>query len=289
MTHDLRFSPFVALSDGSPSLEEITNATKNATGSLDPLGISSIGNLCWNNAINSIGLVSGTVEDEIVPILRRLVASHLADTASKVLILHTNHSAIAGDSCPLLTPLWPPPRVLVSPQASERILTGYQTFNGSVTPISFPDTSLTLRHVLAIFTPPHDMPGGSTILGTVQYILSQLQEPFDLQRFGELVDGETWSEEGATFIALRQTLLTKLLSPAGDEDPEDMVRQITLVDLTDSVLNSTRLDSAIMDIAVHNFLRHSTERKTIGLSFLAPSSNDDRLLAPQFSPIISSI
>ncbi|KIM24810.1 hypothetical protein M408DRAFT_229455 [Serendipita vermifera MAFF 305830] len=111
MTHDLRFSPFVALSEGSPSLEEITNTT---TGSLDPLGISSIGNLCWNNAINSIGLVSGTVDDEIVPILRRLVASHLTDTTSKVLILYTNHSAVAGGSCSLLSPSWPPPRVLVS-------------------------------------------------------------------------------------------------------------------------------------------------------------------------------
>ncbi|KIM24813.1 hypothetical protein M408DRAFT_229474 [Serendipita vermifera MAFF 305830] len=261
--HERSFSPFVAFSEGSPSLEDIATATTNATGSLDPLGISSIGNLCWNKSINSIGLVSGTVEDETIPILRRLVTSYLTDTTSKVLILHTDHSAVFGGSCSLLASSWPPPRVLVSPQAPESVFSTCQTFNASVTPISFPDTSLTLRHVLAIFTPPHDMPGSSTVLGAVQYILSQLQEPFDLQRFGELVDGEKWSEEAATFIALRQTLLTKLLSPAGVEDPEDMARQITLVDLTDPVLNSTRLDSVIMDIAVHDFLRHTAERKMI--------------------------
>ncbi|KIM24811.1 hypothetical protein M408DRAFT_229464 [Serendipita vermifera MAFF 305830] len=55
-----------------------------------------------------------------------------------------------------------------------------------------------------------------------------------------------------------------------------MARRITLVDLTDPVLNSTRLDSAIMDIAVHDFLRHSAERKMIILTncqqYLMPTS-----------------
>jgi hypothetical protein len=65
-------------------------------------------------------------------------------------------------------------------------------------------------------------------------------------------------------MALRQTLLTKLLSPAGDDDNEETPRRIKLVDLTDPVLQSTGLDSAIMVIAMHDFMRSTGGRKIIG-------------------------
>jgi hypothetical protein len=82
--------------------------------------------------------------------------------------------------------------------------------------------------------------------------------------FIELVDQEKWSEEGANFMALRQTLLTKLLSPAGDDGIEDTSRRITLVDLTDPILQSTELDSSIMVIAMRDFIRSTPGRKMIG-------------------------
>lgn len=57
----------------------------------------------------------------------------------------------------------------------------YSANGGVASPIAFNDNSITLRHVLALFTPPPAMQGSSAILGTVQLIVSQLRPPFDLQ------------------------------------------------------------------------------------------------------------
>jgi hypothetical protein len=78
------------------------------------------------------------------------------------------------------------------------------------------------------------------------------------------VDQEEWSDEGANFMALRQTLLTKMLSPAGEDELEETSRRITLVDLTDRILQSTGLDNAIMAIVIRDFIRSTTGRKVIG-------------------------
>jgi len=77
-----------------------------------------------------------------------------------------------------------------------------------------------------------------------------------------MVDQENWSEEAANFLALRQTLLTRLLSLTLEELPED--RQMTVVDLTDAVLRNTGLDSAIMDVALHDFVQSPGGKKLIG-------------------------
>ena len=66
-------------------------------------------------------------------------------------------------------------------------------------------------------------------------------------------------------MALRQTLLTKLLSPRLDDIHEEEPRRVTLVDLTDSVLWSTALDSAIMDIALCDFISSTRGKKMIGM------------------------
>jgi len=68
-------------------------------------------------------------------------------------------------------------------------------------------------------------------------------------------------------MALRQTLLTKLLSPRLDNIHEEKRRRITLLDLTDSVLCSTALDSAIMDIALFDFISSTSGKKMIGMLF----------------------
>jgi hypothetical protein len=134
----------------------------------------------------------------------------------------------------------------------------------------------------------------SRILTTVQYVVSQLstEGPFDLQgmherslcfsarfhmtkfpAFIQLIEQEKWDDEGATFIALRQTLLTSLLAPYEDDLDHANVQSIfnslskVVLDLTDPILCSTRLDGVLMDMALHAFLNPSidqTERTMIG-------------------------
>jgi len=62
------------------------------------------------------------------------------------------------------------------------VVKSYASDGALVAPIVFTEASVTLRHILALFTPPEKMPGASSILGTIQLIISQLEEPFDLQR-----------------------------------------------------------------------------------------------------------
>jgi hypothetical protein len=85
-----------------------------------------------------------------------------------------------------------------------------------------------------------------------------------------MVDQENWSEDAANFIALRETLLTRLLSPTSEEPHED--GRMTVIDLTDPVLRSTGLDTSILDIALHDFVQSPGGKKLIGgllLSFLS--------------------
>jgi hypothetical protein len=70
----------------------------------------------------------------------------------------------------------------VSPRKLRCIADAYASMNRSTLPISFEETEITLKHLLAIFTPPSSMRGGGKILNSVEYIVSQLGEPFDLQR-----------------------------------------------------------------------------------------------------------
>ena len=168
-------------------------------------------------------------------------------------------------------------------------------------PLRFSENDICLRHLLALFTPPPEMhhASSSRISTTIQYVISQLstEGPFDLQgmhklslyssvklhmtkfsAFIQLVEQEKWDDEGATFIALRQTLLTELLSPYEDDlihpnvqGPLHSLNNVVL-DLADPILCSTRLDGVLMDIALHAFLNPSTdqtERTMIGENSLA--------------------
>ena len=58
----------------------------------------------------------------------------------------------------------------------------YASDGALVAPIVLTEASVSLRHIQALFTPPEKIPGASSILCTVQLIISQLDEPFDLQR-----------------------------------------------------------------------------------------------------------
>ena len=79
------------------------------------------------------------------------------------------------------------------------------------------------------------------------------------------MDQEKWSDEGATFMALRQTLLMKLLST---EPQSHRSEQVTVIDLTDSLLHSTGLDGPIMDIALHEFITSEDGSKMLGTLLL---------------------
>jgi len=48
-------------------------------------------------------------------------------------------------------------------------------------PLALQQTATRTQHILDFFTPPPYMQGRNAIMSTVQLIISQLQEPFDLQ------------------------------------------------------------------------------------------------------------
>jgi hypothetical protein len=81
----------------------------------------------------------------------------------------------------------------------------------------------------------------------------------------QLIDEESWDDEESTFIALRQTLLTKMVALAEDhsELPLASHRQI-LVDLRDAILHTTRIDIVLMNMVLREFLAVQSGRKLIG-------------------------
>jgi len=62
------------------------------------------------------------------------------------------------------------------------VVEAYTSGGALVAPIVFTEARVTLGHIQALFTPPEKMKEASSILGTIQLIISQLEEPFDLQR-----------------------------------------------------------------------------------------------------------
>lgn len=88
--------------------------------------------------------------------------------------------------------------------------------------------------------------------------------------FIELVNEEKWTEEGETFMALRQTILTSLIC----SDDEDLLSQYfrmgdtVLVDLSDFLLSSTGIDASIVALVLEKFLQYRppNSRSIIGMS-----------------------
>jgi hypothetical protein len=89
--------------------------------------------------------------------------------------------------------------------------------------------------------------------------------------FIELVNEEKWTEEGETFMALRQTVLTALIS-SEIEDPllgYFCMGDTVLVDLSDIILWSSEMDAVLVSLVLEKFLRSqsSHSRSMIGTSF----------------------
>jgi hypothetical protein len=81
----------------------------------------------------------------------------------------------------------------------------------------------------------------------------------------QLIDEENWDDEQSTFIALRQTLLTKMVALAEDRFrlPLASHRQI-LVDIRDAILGKTGIDLVLMNMVLREFLATQSGRKLIG-------------------------
>jgi len=75
----------------------------------------------------------------------------------------------------------------------------------------------------------------------------------------ELVYKETWTDAGRNFMALRQTILNTVLS-----SPRSILSQReTAIDIRDPILRLTGIDSVLMDIALHQLLLHSPQRRRL--------------------------
>ncbi|KAG8834462.1 hypothetical protein FRC17_008684, partial [Serendipita sp. 399] len=163
-----------------------------------------------------------------------------------------------------------PTTVLISPRSLEDVYDVYSEESIDVTPLLFHEANIKFRHILSLFQPPSGNPGSARITNSINHIVNQLRRSFDLQRFIELVDEEKWDDDGATFVALRQTILTELVSGNSVKDNSLFSRsREILVDLTDPLLSATGFDGVILDMALHRFLAANKNRKK--LLVLSPS------------------
>jgi hypothetical protein len=81
----------------------------------------------------------------------------------------------------------------------------------------------------------------------------------------ELVGKEDWSSCGESFIALRQTIFTMLVSSNGIISPPSSYAQgETIVDLTDPILSDTGLICVLMDMVLRRFLQTGAPQKMVG-------------------------
>ena len=156
-------------------------------------------------------------------------------------------------------------------------------------PLNIREEDISKSHILSLFSPSPEMAGRSRVLNTMHYVLSQLSDPFDLQSrftristtyispsagFIELVEQEKWEDEAATFIAFRQTLLTRLIS-LDDNDFYTIASESgsIVLDLTDTVLASAGVTDALALMAIDSFLARSIRREKL-LSTFQRSENE---------------
>lgn len=69
-----------------------------------------------------------------------------------------------------------------SPRRPKSMVAAYSTLPTPPLPLGFDETTMTIKQILALFTPPEAFSDHNRILNKIQFIFSQLDEPFDLQR-----------------------------------------------------------------------------------------------------------
>ncbi|PVF97442.1 hypothetical protein CPB86DRAFT_452557 [Serendipita vermifera] len=140
----------------------------------------------------------------------------------------------------------------------------YPNSRYSVNPLSFSREDISLRDILGLLTQTTNEETSVRLHNKVYLLLSQLSEPVELQRLSQLIDEENWNDEESTFIALRQTLLTKLEALEEDHPrlPSSSHRQ-TLVDLRDAVLQRTQLNVVLLNMVLREFLAGNPDKKKL--------------------------
>jgi hypothetical protein len=159
------------------------------------------------------------------------------------------------------------------PKSVSQVTAIYRGNQGRISPLRIRESSIQLQDIIELCNPPPYTNGGSKIINTIHHVVSQLSEPFDLQRmssspalvlyhifnlcvqgFIELVDQEKWDEDSASLIALRQTILTTLIS-TDQEAESDLSRfEKIIVDLTDPILSATQLDATLFNMVLREFV-----------------------------------
>lgn len=220
------------------------------------------GTLYWNHDGVFSGLVCGSSSKEVVMTVMQMVRLHLNEgRGSSALIFH------ASGRDHLLPPRQvstiqiarrlASPSVFLTPQLKKDAKQRYADVpmeDNNILPLRFAEKDITLAHILSLCTPSLDYPGRDRILSSVQYIVSKMADPFSIQEFNKLVDEEQWDEHGSSFMALRQTLLTTLVS-SGDGEGKDVATRMKngdaiIIDLSDPVLRSTGIDSILFDMVL---------------------------------------
>ncbi|CAG7850010.1 SubName: Full=Uncharacterized protein {ECO:0000313/EMBL:CCA74036.1} [Serendipita indica DSM 11827] len=258
--------------------------------------------LYFNPSLHSAGIVCGNSKSASNTFIKRIIKSHLRLADARVLILHTDNENPIPTACPLASDFADQGcKTYISPRRPFSISQLYANSgspsNGLVESLSFKEEDISIKHVLQFFTPDPYITASLTnsreknrVSSTITHILSQISEPFDLVRFNELIGEEKWDEEGETHVAIRQTLLTSLISAlAGTEFEEDgrgaiKFSAVTLIDLTDPILHALRVDTVLMDMVLTAFLSQTAESpKLIALNnsheYLGFGSSFERSIA----------
>ncbi|PVF97415.1 hypothetical protein CPB86DRAFT_451298 [Serendipita vermifera] len=208
---------------------------------------------------------------------RRLIESY-QKRSTKTLILHTsNHSFI---SSPWRVGDKDRHQIFVSPTTTSQGSNLYRGKQGHVFPLRIRESSIELQDIIGLCTPLPGTCRGGKIVNTVHHIVSQLSGVFDLRRFIELVDQEKWDEDAASFMALRQTLLTTLISTDKGLDIQSSRYDRIVVDLTDPILSTTGLDTALFNIILREFVTtRTTETRLIVVNNAQEYLRRDSLLS----------
>lgn len=201
-----------------------------------------------------LGIVGGFKAAETDVIVRRLIESY--GKGRKILIFHTNNDMPLSTPCKLGGGGY---QVFCSPSYSSQIARQYS----QALPLRIRESDIQLQDILELCAPPAGTHGEIKIIYKLHHIVSQLSGPFDLQRFIELVDQENWDEDAASFMALRQTLLTTLVSMDQDREVELSQFEKVIIDLTDPILSASRLDVVILQMALRVFLASGTRQETL--------------------------
>jgi len=94
--------------------------------------------------------------------------------------------------------------------------------------------------------------------------------------FIEIVEKETWTEDGANFMALRETVLTGVLSSQSASSLS--FEQETIVDFCDPIISCTGIETVLMDMVMQQFLQGTSKRRKLVGTFFASHLNSFDIL-----------